>query len=76
MGKILIYSTANSLNVDLSGSSLENATLRILDLNGQTLNVSKLNKTITTVTTNLPTGIYFYAISTDKNLFRGKIYLK
>ncbi|MEO9257671.1 MAG: T9SS type A sorting domain-containing protein [Crocinitomicaceae bacterium] len=72
-----VYSVENGLNVDLSSTELKGATIQVVSMDGkvvakQALTTNQMN----TIKVNVPTGIYFYAISNDSNSYQGKVFIK
>jgi len=72
-----VYSVENGLNVDLSSTELKGATIQVVSMDGkvvakQALTTNQMN----TIKVNVPTGIYFYAISNNSNSYQGKVFIK
>ena len=72
-----VYSVENGLNVDLSATELKGATIQVLSMDGKVIAKQALTSNqMNTIKVNVPTGIYFYAISNDSKSYQGKVFIK
>ena len=77
MSSFAVYATDQKLNVDFSNMDIDNASLRVLSIDGKviaknTLEGNKMN----TIQLSVPTGVYFYSISNGKEFYQGKVFVK
>ncbi len=69
-----IYPNPTTSNVNIKLGKLTNAKLEVVDINGRILLQNTLNYTLNHVnTSNLPTGMYFFKITSDEGTFTRKI---
>jgi len=74
---ISIYGTASQLTVDMSASSMKNASIQITGMDGKVVASQSLNSnTVNKIQLNASTGIYFYTISNGSQVMNGKVFIK
>jgi len=72
-----VYSAENSLKVDLSNTEMKDATIEVLSIDGKVIAKQALTSNqMNTINVNVPTGVYFFAISNGSQFFQGKVFIK
>ena len=76
MMSFAVYATDQTLNVDFSNIDMDNASIKVLSVDGRvvakhTLEGNKLNS----IQLSVPTGIYFYSIGNGEHFYQGKVFI-
>lgn len=69
-----VYTYGNILKIEMK--QVVNGIVRVIDLNGKQVAVYNLNGNDASFTTNLPNGIYFVQIISDKGTFSNKVFIR
>ncbi len=72
-----VYAKDQHINVDFSNVEMENATMKIHNINGKMVAQHALeSNTMNSIQIAVPTGIYFFSIGNGKSFYQGKIFIR
>jgi hypothetical protein len=77
LSDIKVFGVNKSVNVDLSSSSVQDATIQIMDLSGKLIVNKKLNDNqLNVIDLNVQEGVYLVSIKGNGKSYTGKIFLQ